>query len=338
MKKIIYMMMAAALLAACDNPLEYKPADKEDTLVLNAFLDAGELQHEVSLSVSGTEFVRKVKEAELRCFVNGTKVATVTKFEESEEYGNLFRSKMHFDAALKTGDVVRIEVDAEGRFSAWNEQTVPEQPDLVSVDTATVVRHNDYYDDYYYRFESKLNDGGSEEEFYRITISAITKNYFYDQDHNYISSSSGEHECWLEIDNDPILNEGYIAGGDNTLDLGLGTQNNYTAFSDSQFNGKTANLRPMVGTYYIFSINEYPDNTKYITTEAQAKVRIQKFSKPYYLYLKALNTLQDGELDLALEGVQIPDNVEGGIGFVALSNSKDITMDLGQKEYELVYY
>ena len=55
MKKILYMMMAAALLAACDNPLEYKPESKADELVLNAHLSADEQWHTVYVAVSHTE-------------------------------------------------------------------------------------------------------------------------------------------------------------------------------------------------------------------------------------------------------------------------------------------
>ena len=71
MKKIFILVMIATALAACDNPLEYKPENKADELIVNAFLDAGETSHLVQLAVSNTEYVRPVEKAELRFYVNG---------------------------------------------------------------------------------------------------------------------------------------------------------------------------------------------------------------------------------------------------------------------------
>ena len=76
MKRLSVIYAAAAfLLAACENPLEYRPADRRDELVVNALMEAGDGPHEVHVAVSTTTRVRPVSTAAVRCFVNGTQVA-----------------------------------------------------------------------------------------------------------------------------------------------------------------------------------------------------------------------------------------------------------------------
>ncbi|MBR4822909.1 MAG: DUF4249 family protein, partial [Bacteroidales bacterium] len=127
MKKIYMILSAVLCLAACDNPLEYKPADKNDELIVNALMDASETSHKVSLAISCTEKVRPVQRAELRCFVNGKRVATTRQLLDNSELGDSgnWGAKTRwlcFNASFKSGDLVRIEVQADGKFSASCEQ------------------------------------------------------------------------------------------------------------------------------------------------------------------------------------------------------------------------
>jgi hypothetical protein len=82
-----------------------------------------------------------------------------------------------------------------------------------------------------------------------------------------------------------------------------------------------------------------PEGAESAVVENYAIATIMSLPQRYFYYLKALNMLQDGSDDLALEDVQIADNVEGGIGFVGVSNSVSKSFWMGTKEYdELVYY
>ena len=126
MKKIFILVMIATALAACDNPLEYKPENKADELIVNAFLDAGETSHLVQLAVSNTEYVRPVEKAELRFYVNGELKAKTSEFEDIEWYGDTAGKGMCFEASFKAGDVVRLEVDADGKVSAYGNQLIVE--------------------------------------------------------------------------------------------------------------------------------------------------------------------------------------------------------------------
>ena len=314
MKKIFVFVMSATLLAACDNPLEYKPENRADELIVNALLDASESSHFVHLAVSSTEYVREVRDAELRCYVNGELKAKTSEFENIEMYGGTVGAGMRFDASFKAGDLVRIEVDAEGKFFASNEQVVPEPLKINKIDTVRV--KNDVY-----RVNVNITDvNGGEEDFYRLQMENLLEEDVYNDD-KYLCHVSGQNECSLDTDNDPVLSEGHI-GNDDTL-FELGGNNYYGIFGDALFNGESVTLHPEVSLWLNSWLYPYDLEEEFnrVTVTYSLRVKVMHLSKRNYYYLKALNSLRDGSTDLALEDVQIPDNVEGGIGFVGISNS-----------------
>jgi hypothetical protein len=340
MKKFFVIVMSAALFAACDNPLEYKPENKADELIVNAFLDSGETSHLVQIAVSSTEYVRPVEKAELRFYVNGELKARTSEFEEIEWYGDTAGKGMRFEASFKAGDVLRLEVDANGRFSAYNEQVVPPAPTVSSIDTVRVSEtSNEEYGTEYLRFDFRVRDAGPEEDYFRIKIDSYAEAVFYDKDGKELERGSLKRMQPMKIDNDPILNGGYINSGSDDFGLEIGTRNTYCVFSDMQFSGASATLRPMTYANTFGGIPPMPEGAESAVVESYAIATIMSLPQRYFYYMKALNMLQDGSDDLALEDVQIADNVEGGIGFVGVSNSVSKSFWMGTKEYdELVYY
>ena len=340
MKKIFVIVMSTALFAACDNPLEYKPENKADELIVNAFLDAGENSHMVQLAVSSTEYVKPVEKAELRFYVNGELKAKASELEDLEWYGDTAGKGMRFEASFKAGDVLRLEVDADGRFSAYNEQVVPPAPTVSSIDTVRVSEtSNEEYGTEYLRFDFRVRDAGPEEDYFRIKIDSYAEAVFYDKDGKELKSDSRKWMSSLRIDNDPILNGGYINSGSDDFGLEIGTRNTYCVFSDMQFSGASATLCPMTYANTFGGIPPMPEGAESAVVENYAIATIQSLPQRYFYYMKALNMLQDGSDDLALEDVQIADNVEGGIGFVGVSNSVSKSFWMGTKEYDdFVYY
>ncbi len=331
MKKIFILVMIATALAACDNPLEYKPENKADELIVNAFLDAGETSHLVQLAVSNTEYVRPVEKAELRFYVNGELKAKTSEFEDIEWYGDTAGKGMCFEASFKAGDVVRLEVDADGKFSAYNEQVVPPAPMVLGIDT---VRVNEYL-----RFDFRVQDTEPAENYFRIKVDDHAEAIYYDEDGKELGRASHSWMKMLNIDNDPILNGGYINSGDGGFEIELGTPNTYCAFSDMQFPGASATLRPMVDANSFGLMPALIEGTKSATLDTYAIATIQHLPRRYFYHIKALNMLRNGSGDLALEDVQIPDNVEGGIGFVGVSSSVSARFWLGTRKYdEIIYY
>lgn len=337
MKKILYMMMAAALLAACDNPLEYKPSNVNDELVVNGLLKVDEDWHQVYVSVSHTEYVSLVKSGELRCYVNGTQVAKTSSLVDVQDYDGGTQSRyFRFQAPFKAGDVVRIEVDADGRFSAWNEQVVPGLPTVTKVDTVSVRQRSDWGEvSDCYRFDIGLKDTDPEEDdFFRIDIVNHSESVFY-EDGVEIGKDSYEQSCSIFTEDDPILNEGHFSSGE--MPFEIGSTNEYGIVTDNMFAGASATLRPIVDKYS-FGPGGWMDGADKVVSDNYAYVKVYGISKPSYYYFKALNMLRSGDTDLALEDVQIPDNIEGGIGFVSIANPVIHKFYLGKVEYEPVYY
>ena len=337
MKKILYMMTAAALLAACDNPLEYKPASVEDMLIVNGMFSADDMEHTVLVSVSHTEYVDSVKRGELRCYVNGVLVAKTSNLIRPESWGRMALSKVfQFNASFKAGDVVRIEVDADGKFSAWNEQVVPGLPTVTKVDTVSVRQRSEWGEvSDCYRFDIGLKDMyPKEDDFFRIDIVNHSESLFYKDDAE-IGKDTYEQSCSIFTEDDPILNEGHFSSGE--MPFEIGSTNEYGIVTDNMFAGASATLRPIVDKYS-FGPRRWMDGADKVVSDYYAYVKVYGISKPSYYYFKALNMLRSGDADLALEDVQIPDNIEGGIGFISIANPVIHKFYLGRVEYEPVYY
>ena len=334
MKKILYMMMAAALLAACDNPLEYKPESKADELVLNAHLSADEQWHTVYVAVSHTEYVSMVSSGELSCYVNGSLVAkTNTLTSRNDEY--MGPSKYFtFKADFKAGDKVRIEVAADG-FKASNEQIVPDAPTVTKVDTVTVrQRDEEGYVNVCYRFDTTLKDSDPEESFFRLTLIDHGESTFY-KDNVEIGQDTMDKRRDFWADDDPVLNEGHFMADE--MPFEIGSTNKYGIITDNMFANGTATLKPVISknSFGLTTIMEGADSVKVATT---AIVKVYGISKAYFYYFKALNSISDGGGDLALEDVQIPDNIDGGIGFIGIANPSSTGFYLGERSYPLMYY
>ena len=335
MKKILFVLMTAALLAACDNPLEFNPASKADMLIVNGHLTTDEETHTVFVSVSHTEYVSMVKSGELRCYVNGSLVAKTTTLTEIDsnsyyaEQGEYFT----FKAPFKAGDVVRIEVDADG-FKAWNEQVVPAIPTVSRVDTVSVRQRSDWGEvDHSYRFDTTLKDVDPEESFFRMAILDHSDAVFYKNDVE-IGKTSSERMVSFFADDDPILNEGHFdAGGF----FEIGSNNQYGIITDNMFADASATLKPIVSKT-MFGAIEYMDEADSVKVSPTAIVKVFGISKPYFYYFKALNSLRSGDTDLALEDVQIPDNIEGGIGFIGIANPYTASFSLGEYSFPFRYY
>ena len=334
MKKILFVLMTAALLAACDNPLEFTPASTADMLILNGHLTTDEEWHTVYVAVSHTEYVSMVKSGELRCYVNGTLVAKTTTLTEIDsnsyyaEQGEYFT----FKAPFKAGDVVRIEVDADG-FKAWNEQVVPAIPTVSRVDTVSVRQRSDWGEvDNCYRFDTTLKDVDPEESFFRLAIWDHSDAVFYKDDVE-IGKTSSERLISFFADDDPILNEGHFdAGGF----FEIGSSNQYGIITDNMFADASATLKPIVSTTMFGAIN-YMDEADSVKVSPTAIVKVFGISKPYFYYFKALNSLRSGDTDLALEDVQIPDNIEGGIGFIGIANPYTASFSLEERSFPFRY-
>ena len=226
---------------------------------------------------------------------------------------------------------MRIEVDAEGKFHASNEQVVPEKPQINKIDTV-MVESLDYSAKY--MICTNITDvDGDAEDFYRLDMEYVMEEDIF-KDEEYLGHETGLSECMMDTENDPVLSEGHIGNEDSIFELG--ENNYYGVFSDVLFNGGSVTLRPEVKIWtQTWSYPQTVEDFNKITVAYSLKLRLMHISKRNYYYLKAVNSLRDGSTDLALEDVSIPDNIDGGIGFIGISNSSTAMFELGTASYDV---
>lgn len=341
------------LLCSCENEMEYHPVSSGDEIILNALLDASQTGHDVMVGLSHIGGVGEAPGSSLECSVNGRRVpvfrADSTSWPNADSYARASRYNMsvfHFDSALKEGDEVRLEASCGGRKASAS-VVVPAPAIMKGVDTLSVSEYDTDYGYYQFAmgFRVNMTDVSPDEDFYSLEISVDREIALKDSLGNEVASFAASTYCTMDTSDDIILSDGNIAASENTDLFDLNTPNTYGAFQDLEFNGSNVTLKPKIAMYYI---GQYIDFWYYLTKLGEERekvslgevssrlvVKLSHISRRHYYYLKALNTLRGGDADLALEDVSIPDNVEGGIGFVGVSNPVRSSFDLPEMTFDV---
>ena len=341
------------LLCSCENEMEYHPVSSGDEIILNALLDASQTGHDVMVGLSHIGWVGEAPGSSLECSVNGRRVpvfrADSTSWPNPDSYARASSYNMsvfHFDSALKEGDEVRLEASCGGRKASAS-VVVPAPAIMRGVDTLSVSEYSADYESYRYSmgFRVNMTDVSPDEDFYSLEISVDREIALKDSLGNEVASFAASTYCTMDTSDDIILSDGNIAASENTDLFDLNTPNTYGAFQDLEFNGSNVTLKPKIAMYYI---GQYIDFWYYLTKLGEERekvslgevssrlvVKLSHISRRHYYYLKALNTLRGGDADLALEDVSIPDNVEGGIGFVGVSNPVRSSFDLPEMTFDV---
>lgn len=309
-KKLLILLLALGL-AGCVNDMPYTPKDTKPLLVMNSLLSVGEATHDVWLGVSKPGCVDTLTgTATVNCYVNGTLAATA-----SEQPGQERLRRFVFSAPFVPGDEVLMEASA-GSFKASAKVTVPTPPTLKSVDTLTVGDPEAQQ----LAFRIGMADKTPGADYYSLAITCTSQIEMY-REGVLLGTEEFVRLCPLDTGDDLILSEDNIAAANMDSMFDVGTPNLYGAFFDSQFDCGSVTLRPKVdkwqmNSWYLTSFVPY--DSCYV--RPTLKVAVSHIDVRHYYYLKALNSL-DGSSDLVLEEIAIPNNIEGGIGFVGVSNT-----------------
>lgn len=311
MDKKLLIPLLLAVSAACTSELEYIPLNVQPQIVMNSLMTVGEEEHSVYLSLSRLDRVEGIQgDAQVQCFVDGSLAATAREVP-TDQYQRLFV----FKADLHEGDSVRLVATA-GEYSASAGVVVPSAPVLEAVDTLPGI-------DGSLDFRIAMKDNGQGTDYYSIGIFTNIRIEFYNEG-VLVATDFYRHRCSLDTSGDLILSEDNIASSNlGDLDLDFGTPNFYGAFLDNQFELGSVVLKPSIGRYEIDAFYYFPPMIPYdeVAVNPMLSVELSHIQPRHYYYLKALNSLESGTTDLALEDVSVPDNVEGGMGFVGISNT-----------------
>lgn len=322
--------MAISVLSgiSCTNDIEDFSKGQDTLLVMNSLMNADDTTHSVYLSLSHGPSISNAPRGIVRCYVNGSLVATT-----NQEVGNEIEScRYDFDAIFKAGDVVKIVATSRGK-TVSSEVTVPEAVAGISkVDTAKV---KSYYDDQwndYEQFKVTIEDQKNVKNYYRIVI-VLEKSILGDDGKKY---NAGNGECEVIGKDDPVLSGGSV-NSDGTDFLTGNSDNKYNIFTDKMFADGSYTMKANVKYYELsnFSTSEYITGN-YFDLKVKAHIKVYTIPEKEFHYLKA-RANDDGDF-FSGEPVIFPENVKGGLGFVAIATPTIYTFTFPTVRYKNGYY
>ena len=341
MKKILYIIAAITVLASCEGTIDYTPSDSATKIILNGLIHTGESRHTISMCLSDLQTVRPVNEGEIYCTVNGGKrIAGVRT-----PYSGRDQLDFVFDMDLKPGDHVLVEAYCKG-MSCRAEVDMPETASVKSAEVKDLKDKEGEYD-----LDMTLSDRVGGNDYFLLYL--MEKNEFtfrYDEGLNLpdttvvIGSSIG-----YDIGNDPVLNDGYQTESSVTDDLfaDMMPYNVTKVFSDRFFTDSECNVSVRFFSSYKYVLLdrrsgywEYPAES--VSKKSTILVRLVSIGKEYYDYLRAFNSFYPSEFEYnpLIEPVEIPSNVEGGLGFIGAGSAYDYPVVLyeGVVDGDPIYY
>ncbi len=329
MKKILYIIMAAVVMASCTRTLELDRKPVDDKLNILALMHSSDTAHFVYVKVSNDQGLLTAEEEQTSviCTINGTEKIV------AEPYSGL-GGKFRFEAEFNPGDRVRIEAEYNG-MKAWSEVVVPQPVDIELADTSRKVEIKQDEERITVLADLLIDDIVGENSYYRVgPLRHEILHIFHQWPEE--DGTPRPDKAWMHvrasslninIGNDPILNDDYMVEGDEMVSFS--PYNYFRIFSDKHFADSQAEvsvsykeneLERFYG--YYFNLPEHLKETEVVST---VNIVIEHLSPEAYRYYKALNVGKMNDYDsfggLLMEPVVIPNNVEGGIGFV------DISMD-----------
>ena len=311
MRKLMNILLFAALamlLAGCENTIDTIEVKGKDEIMMNALMNVNDDFHIVYLSHGqGDDFRPYTTKGPLECYVNGELAATATP----KSYYDLYFCRAYtFKADFKAGDKVKLTIE-EG-LSA--EVTVPESPQILSVDT-TFFENSEYIHSSIFSLHTKLEDVPDEENYYSLNVNTeIYKGMI-------LRDTTRDRNVTLYTDNEPLLKE-YSSGDDkdNKTFFEDYVKNKYHLFTDKTFTDGS----------YVLNVGIYPydclwgyyydaeDNGQGFTkVGASISVIVSSLQPETYRYIKAIESADFWHF----EPVIFPQNVSGGLGFVSVDNS-----------------
>lgn len=346
MKKIGWILAAAAVLAGCENTLEYDFGRNGVRLMASGLLLQQETLHTVSISLSDKGSARLAENAKVTCYVNGTKVAEGRASAsdlpgpgDDGVYGSGdverdFRQlAVRFEADFAPGDEVYLEFEAnDGRYKAASPRlTVPGRPSIEALDTTRVTETYMEHEAYYWRVRLTVRDRAGEDDWYCVFGREMDRGVWSFADGRPDADTYADFTLYMEDQDDPVMLDGNMPESDEMGLFNLIGDGSFAVFSDRMFRDRTAELkmtfwpaRPQ-HVYARMKHLLWADHGASIADveewriERRLEMRFGSCSRDTYHYLRALRIVSSPDyMPEIMEPVRIPSNVQGGIGFVGI--------------------
>jgi hypothetical protein len=317
MKKYILIILLLATIFSCTKTLDFDEANTETQLVLNSIIwpdSTFAASISKSTSILTDRQVGQITGGTLDLYENGILLTQITS-----PTGQFYAPGIK----PKAGKSYRIVVNSNGK-QIEAETTIPDQAEVLSIDTSSVK------DEYGYKrinYKVKIKDPAGD-DYYRIVVmneqlmqmkAADAKNgvkyYFY------------KTQYWISSD-DPVFNSVYNNMGEDIVDMG--PENDYNIFPDDYFKGKEYSVQFQIwpygyGYYSPYSSGGYDPNSPNNTIFEHQTIHIQKLSKDLYNYLKYLKLYNHYHDNPFSEPVAVYSNVKNGTGIFAGFNDNAVS-------------
>ncbi len=366
----IYIVIIG-LFTACENEIPYNFGEQKPLLIMNALLNTGQTENLVYLHLSEGNSIGRINEATLSLYINEKQTESPKAISPEEYYGYLQNQldKGSYEALLKSmrfkifrlttilhpGDNIRLEATAEGgKYHVSSQVTVPQPVQSLQVDTCTALIRQWGSMRAHRQYRITLQDLPNEKNYYRLEIvnhkafRCITRDASKDEEGNYIKDEEGNfiyittkdtvvNYKYNELINreDVILTDGNVTSSDDDENAMLPViENKYNIFTDNRFTNSSATLKVYTPLYdYNYDILNSLSYTRCYLKHT-ITVRLLSLPETYYRYLKALNCMDDDDYDEALmEPISLPNNVDGGLGFIGVSSEIQYTIDIPGGEW-----
>ncbi len=325
---LLFTVLCAALFSACEKTIDFKGDGTAPMIVVNGLVVPGkpvEVSVTKSQSLLAASYLLEVlTDAKVDLYVDGEFAETLDLVEvESSEYISHYfpdYSEWAFrgQTIAENGKTYRLEVAREGLQSVSCETTVPDEVELLAVDTATELIPVDHGTQELWAIKIKFNDNAENENFYRVQVDQITgvnKSYYLGEKESSDTIILGEQlALYLDLV-DPVF-----GSTDEANEIVTGTPDNeYALFDDTQISGREYTVK--VGLPHNYNPYDLYPSDEDSGNFRERKIVFYALSPEYYEYLKsAINHFYYAD-DYFSEPVPVYSNVRGGMGVFAALDS-----------------
>lgn len=337
MKRLTILLAAALLLPSCLNKIDMEFEDTDVKIVLNAQLSAADQLHKIYLNSSTISDVYPMKGASVRVYVNGAKAADAEEMEGESWWPTHYQ----FNAKLNPGDEVRVEASKSGETASAS-MTVPQAVQMAAVDTSRLTLRSFDSSEEYFLFKIALQDPEGP-NYYRLHCVKEETLQIYREGEEAPEVNQYVESVKLDTSLDPILSEGVSTSPGEDITAFFTVDNTYAVFSDELFSGEKQTLRAAISAYWLTSdswqyldVEEGKAPWDYMYVQIRLRLFLESIDFMQYRYLKALNNMETFGYSqvVIIEPTTLPSNVEGGIGFLAVSTpSAPFTFDFPVRRY-----
>ena len=244
----------------------------------------------------------------------------------------------YLKSQFRPGDEVRLKVSANA--GAYRAEAVCQVPkvagQIAAVDTTSVLersRYNEYPETMHYTLH--LHDVRGEDNFYRFVFADTAHKGWTETLVNGEKTTYWKNEPTVyrqyDAKGEILLTEGRSESETNPLDgIVMTFPNRSAVFSDALFRDGSYPLKISAPRRAMLRGRPF----MYDIEKIRVSFRLLTLPKTYYYYLRALNTLDDGEeLESIGEPVKLPSNVEGGTGILGIYITHEVVLPIGFAVY-----